>query len=71
VTLEDEQGERTTFFLAPVGGGVVLVHDSLSVQVITPQSPRGRALLGRSRGEVIEVAGKPGAARELEIVDVW
>ncbi|HVH47822.1 MAG TPA: GreA/GreB family elongation factor [Labilithrix sp.] len=71
VTLEDEKEERTAFFLAPVGGGIVLTVDALSVQVLTPQSPRGQALLGRTQGDVIEVRGKPGPPRELTIVDVW
>lgn len=69
VTLEDDGGRSTTFFLAPVGGGTVLEHEGFSVQVLTPQSPRGRALLGRSSGDVIDAA-KPGA-RELTITDVW
>jgi transcription elongation GreA/GreB family factor len=71
VTLEDENEERTAFFLAPFGGGIVLTVDTLSVQVLTPQSPRGQALLGRLQGDVIEVRGKPGSARELTIVEVW
>lgn len=72
VTLEDEDAERTTFFLAPFGGGITLSAGPLSVQVVTPQSPRGQALLGRSEGDVIEVRGtRPGPARELTIVEVW
>jgi transcription elongation GreA/GreB family factor len=72
VTLEDEDEERTTFFVAPFGGGITLDIGTLSAQVVTPQSPRGQALLGRSEGDVIEVRGtRPGPARELTIVEVW
>ena len=72
VTLEDEDEQRTTFFVAPFGGGVTLSAFGLSAQVVTPQSPRGQALLGRTKGDVIEVRGtRPGPARELTIVDVW
>ena len=72
VTLEDEDEQRTTFFVAPFGGGVTLSVSGLSAQVVTPQSPRGQALLGRTQGDVIEVRGtRPGPARELTIVDVW
>ncbi len=72
VTLEDEDGEQSTFFVAPFGGGITLTADELSAQVVTPQSPRGQALLGRTQGDVIEVRGtKPGPPRELTIVDVW
>ncbi len=72
VTLEDEDEERTTFFVAPFGGGITLSAGELSVQVVTPQSPRGQALLGRTQGDVIEVRGtRPGPPREMTIVDVW
>jgi len=72
VTLEDEDEARTTFFVAPVGGGIALTAGEISVQVITPQSPRGQQLLGRTQGDVIEVRGaRPGPARELTIVEVW
>jgi transcription elongation GreA/GreB family factor len=69
VTLEDDDGETSSFFFVPVGGGTVLSIEGLSFQVVTPQSPRGRALLGKTVGEAIDIGGKP--ARELTIVDVW
>lgn len=69
VTLEDDDAVRTTFFMAPFGGGIVLSAGEISVQVVSPQSPLGRALLGRTAGDVIELRGK--AARELTIVEVW
>lgn len=76
VTLEDDDGVRATFFVAPFGGGTQLQADDLSVQVVTPQSPLGRALLGRSEGDVIEVqsrtiTGAKAQLREMTIVDVW
>ena len=71
ITLEDAEGVRSTFFMAPHGGGVRLeVEGGGHVQVVTPQSPLGAALLGRTHGEVIEVRGKSGL-REMTIVDVW
>jgi transcription elongation GreA/GreB family factor len=80
ITLEDDDGMRTMFFMAPHGGGVRLELDaepsttsagrSLSVQVVTPQSPLGKALLGHTHGDVIELRGKSGL-REMSIVDVW
>jgi transcription elongation GreA/GreB family factor len=72
VTLEDEDEERTRFFVAPFGGGINLTAGELAVQVVTPQSPRGQALLGRSEGDAIEVRGtRTVRARELTIVEVW
>lgn len=75
VTTEDEDEERTAFFLAPYGGGVTLTAAGITVQVVTPQSPRGQALLGKREGDVIEVRaadvrGKV-TTRELTIVELW
>lgn len=69
VTLEDDDGARSTFFMSPHGGGVRLDEGGASVQVVTPQSPLGKALLGRTHGDVIELRGKSGL-REMTIVDV-
>jgi transcription elongation GreA/GreB family factor len=71
VTLEDDDGARTTFFMAPVGGGTSLSVNDATLQVVTPQSPLGQALLGRSNGEVVELRGKGGVRREMTIVDLY
>lgn len=70
VTVEDDSEIQTMFFVAPFGGGTTLATGSLSAQVVTPQSPLGRALLGRTQGDTIELRGK-GPMREMTIVDVW
>jgi transcription elongation GreA/GreB family factor len=70
VTLEDDDGARTKFFMSPHGGGVKLSLEGEVVQVVTPQSPLGAALLGRTCGESFELRGKSGA-REMHIVEVW
>lgn len=70
VTLEDEEGEQTRFLLLPSFGGVVLEDQGQKVQVVTPPSPLGTALLGRTEGDVIELRVKSGR-RELTIVEVW
>jgi transcription elongation GreA/GreB family factor len=69
ITLEDDDGARTVFFMSPHAGGVRLDLEGTSVQVVTPQSPLGKALLGRVLGDVIELRGKSGL-REMTIVDV-
>lgn len=76
ITLEDDDEVRTVFFFAPFGGGTVLEVGAAEVQVVTPQSPLGRALLGRTQGDVIEVrasglAGRSPTMREMTIVDVF
>ena len=65
----DVDGKRSCYFLAPQGGGLRVTIDGVVVQVITPPSPVGRALLGRLAGEVVEVRAE-GGVREYEIVAV-
>ena len=70
ITLEDGDGTRSMFFMSPHGGGLRLELDGHGVQVVTPQSPLGKALLGRTHDDVIELRGKSGL-REMSIVAVW
>jgi transcription elongation GreA/GreB family factor len=62
VEVEDE-GMGRTFFLAPVGAGVELTGPGGDgfLSVVTPQSPVGKAVLGRRVGETVEVTvqGEP------------
>lgn len=63
---EDEDGEAVTYLLAPEGGGTKLKG---GVQVVTPASPLGAALVGKRAGDEVElkVAGK---TRVLSVVKV-
>ncbi|MEO6773633.1 MAG: GreA/GreB family elongation factor [Kofleriaceae bacterium] len=61
----DEDGITRQFFVAPAGGGSMLG----AVQVITPSSPLGRALLGKRAGDEVELQ-LPGASRALAITSV-
>ncbi|MCL9773158.1 transcription elongation factor [Vibrio methylphosphonaticus] len=45
VDLEDEQEVLSRFFLLPCGGGVSI--DTEGLRVVTPESPLGRALVGK------------------------
>jgi hypothetical protein len=65
----DVDGKRFHYFLAPQGGGLRAEIDGVTVQVITPQSPMGQALLGKTTGDVVEVRTE-GRMREVEIVAV-
>ena len=67
VITADENGETLTFFLAPHGGGAKL--DGGAVQVVTPKSPLGRALLGKQAGDDCEVPLE-GRIRALSLVAV-
>jgi len=69
VEIEDEEnGEGRTFFLAPVGAGMTLTGpggDGL-LSVVTPQSPIGKAVIGRRTGDVVDVT-VDGEVREWQI----
>ncbi len=51
VTVDEDDGEQR-FFIAPHGGGTVLAG---GVQVVTPSSPLGRALLGKRVDDEVEL----------------
>lgn len=45
------KGKRQNFLMMPKGGGSQIVFDGVKVQVITPNSPVGSALLGLHVGD--------------------
>ena len=56
-------------FLLPKGGGMSVEFDGHPVQIITPKSPIGEALMGRRAGDLAIVdTGKE--TREYEIISV-
>jgi len=63
----DEDGVESVYWLAPRGGGARLADGR--VQVVTPSSPLGRALVGKREGDDCSVA-LAGKTRELAIVRV-
>lgn len=68
LSLESE-GTKLHCLLAPQGGGLRTTVDGVEIQIVTPSSPLGRALLGCSQGDVISLNTK-GREREYEIVEV-
>ena len=68
VELESD-GEQGWYFLAPAAGGTELMHEGKEVLVITPQSPLGRVLVGKRRGEHVETgAGIPRQSQQVMAV---
>jgi len=63
----DEGGIETLLWLAPHGGGSRLSEGS--VQVVTPRSPLGQALIGRRAGDQCSVV-LAGRERALTIVAI-
>jgi len=66
VTVE-ENGTVSTLLLAPGGGGARLDHGA--VQVVTPASPLGRALLGKQEGGEVELV-LAGKTRSMQVLRV-
>ena len=59
----DEDGTELVVFLSPAGGGNVLAG---GVQVVTPSSPLGRALLGKKVDDDVELQ-LPGKLRSFVV----
>lgn len=47
---------RAFYFIVPTGGGLITRVEGFPIQVVTPHSPLGTALLGRKVGETIKIA---------------
>ena len=69
VEVHDGRGEAAWYFLSPRAGGLELPLEGRNVLVVTPQSPLGRALLGRHPGETVPLPGRqPVAASRIVAV---
>lgn len=65
----DLDGKTTFVFIVPAKGSLTLAHEGLQIQVITPQSPLGEALLGLKVGDVAKL-DRGERHLEYEIVSV-
>jgi len=67
IELDDGEAEPRLYFLLPSGGGAKLQGDGgREVTVLTPESPLGRAVLGKKEGDSVEVVTRAGT-KEYEI----
>lgn len=69
VTVQDVDGCESVYLLAPAGGGESFTIGRVDVLVLTPQSPLGAAIAGRSVGDALEV-DLPSGRMRAEITDV-
>lgn len=69
VTLTDADNATRTVFIGPLEGGMKIVHHQTEVVVITPASPLGRDLIGKSVGDTV-IIGIGRERNEYEIVEV-
>jgi hypothetical protein len=63
-----EGDERSVYFIGPRAGGTEILHGKTEILVLTPQSPLGRQLQGRRKGDTLRLAGNP--PRPCQIIDV-
>ncbi|MFH0908574.1 MAG: transcription elongation factor GreAB [bacterium] len=68
VELETNEG-RSLYFMGPSGGGTDVVHERKAVLVITPQSPLGRQLVGRKKGDRLKMK-IGGSMNDYSVVSV-
>jgi len=65
-----ERSVRSWCYVIPSGGGLVLAVDGKPVHVVTPQSPLGSALLGKKRGDQVEIVSG-SMKRKMHITDFF
>ena len=68
VTIEDEDEQTRVVLLVPSSGGLTIDTQGQRVQLITPASPLGQALIGREVGDEFSLALRR-AHRDYTIVD--
>ena len=68
--LENETGVSRFLFIGPSSGGLVVSVNGVTVTVITPDSPLGKALLGGGIDDDVSI-GVAGSATKARIADLW
>jgi transcription elongation GreA/GreB family factor len=69
VLLREERNQLLRIFLGPAAGGMKLNYEGLDLMIITPDSPLGENMLGKTAGDECEVT-TAGKLREYEILQV-
>ncbi len=65
----DFNGRKTFVFILPKSGGLILNFEGRVIQVVTPNSPLGEALIGQRAGDTAVVEAGENV-REYEILSV-
>lgn len=63
-------GREAWLLIMPKGGGFNLTYDGRAIQIVTPASSLGEALLGLKAGDVAEFEVGP-KVRECEVINVF
>lgn len=69
VCLEDESASQKWFYLGPAAGGLTVEVKGQTIQVVTPEAPLGKQLLGKQLDDEVSltIAGKN---HEYEVVKI-
>lgn len=68
--VEVESNGKTSWLLfLPKGGGFFISFEDKKIQVITPASPLGKALVGLTVGDVAQIESQ-GQRREYEVISI-
>jgi len=67
VCLADADGQQQRLFLGPDGGSMKVISGDQLVQVISCESPLGRAMWGKGEGDEVAMQGAPSRQR-FEVV---
>jgi transcription elongation GreA/GreB family factor len=55
VTLQDQHGKTKLYYMGPCAGGLRVYDKHITLQVLTPQAPLGKLILGKFLGDVVEI----------------
>jgi hypothetical protein len=67
VTLAGDDAATRTVFIGPLEGGMKVIDHLAEIVVITPASPLGRSLIGKTVGDLVSIGS---GGKRLEIVEV-
>jgi transcription elongation GreA/GreB family factor len=69
VEIEADDGVKTWYLIVPAAGGRTIQFEGVTIDLLTPEAPLGRALIGRMSGDDLELRVS-GRERELAILTV-
>jgi len=70
LTLCDDHGVEQHLWLSADAAGMKIQHDHKCITLITPKSPLGRALIGKSAGDLVEIT-VASQQREFEVLALY
>lgn len=66
----ESDAKKSHLFFMPRGGGIIVNVDGVRIQVVTPSTPLGQALLQNKKGDQVYVELGDGE-KEYDILDVY